>query len=162
MQHTSVLEPVHQVSTSGQTMAAREPLTWDNSGVLVIASTQRCWRRPRRVAQRASGEEVRARIYRVGMALWHGSTARLDNGEWGVRVNDKGLKLGRGLEVKVATQDDRKWRSFYHVAAAARHAAAFLRGTSVCVATRRPCPPRPRRCRPPPSQAESPSTARRG
>ena len=81
----------------------------------VIAPTQRCSLRPWRVAQDVSGEEVSARLYRVGMALWYGSPARLDNGEWGVRVNDKSLKTGRRLEVEVTTQEGRKWRSFYHV-----------------------------------------------
>ena len=63
------------------------------------------------------GKEVRSRIYRFGMALWHGTPARLESGEWGVRVNDKSLKQGRRLEVEVTTQDGRKWRSFYHVVA---------------------------------------------
>ena len=41
----------------------------------------------------------------------------MDNGGWGVRVNDKSLKVGRRLEVEVRTQDGRTWRSFYHVVA---------------------------------------------
>ena len=123
MQNTSISEPACQVLASGRKADIDKPLTSGNAGLPAAVPVRRCGRGPLGVAQRASGGECRARIYRVGMALWYGTPARLDSGEWGVRVNDESLKTGRRLEVEVTTQDGRKWRSFYHVVATDRFGA---------------------------------------